>query len=839
MGLVGRAMQGVGHMQSKMIRGLTIGSAAGALLVAASATAQTTGAAQEADSAQRAEPDKGLVDTTEPQGDDVVVVGTAGGGTRRQDAAFAVTTLNNDAIERAAPNSTADLLRTVPGVMAESSGGQNGANIFVRGYPSGGDAQFVTFQFAGTPIFAPPTLSFLENSQLIRLDETVQRVEAVRGGTGALFSNGQPGLTVNVVPRIGGSEFKGFAKGSYTDYDEIRGDAWISGPLGGDTGFMVGGYYAQSNGIRDPRYRAEKGGQITGNIHHDFDGNSFVEVYARYLNDRGQWLLPIPVVSNNGKISEYPGFDGGKGTLNGPETRRTTTLVGRDVDLAEGRGAKVINTGITFDYELAEGFRFRERTSYLGGHADTLGLVPVAAPVSASAMAVTLGGAGSTLTGLSYVNGGGAVSTGADTQVLRAGIWEVRKKISSFVSDTALEWKAGPNKLTGGVFYTNYTSYDVWALGNQVLLTGTPNARLLNLTLTNAAGTAQQATLRGFTSGPAFQVRAHYDGEDTAFYAVDELEITPELRVDGGVRYQRHSVDATLQTSGPTVNLDGNVNTLYDNAVTLFGSPRTIRYRDNAWSWTAGANYDFTRSLGVYVRYSRGNSFPQFDNLREASATNIANKTGLAQRAEVDTYEAGLKLSTQIANLYATVFHNKFDGLATTTLIDNVPVSSNGGAKATGVEVEGALRPFAGFSLTAAGTWLDATYRGFFTGNGTIDNTGNRVQRQPKWMWRVTPAYELPVGGLRPSLFATLQYTGDRFSDPENLQTLPHFYQLDAGVSVDIGERLRLQVTGNNLTDKLGLTEGNPRIIGGQGSGPILARPILGRSFRFSAAVNF
>lgn len=827
-------------MKTSAFRRLAAGAAFGALFAAAPSLAQDVAGAQAADSAQRSQGDAGIVDTAEPQGDDIVVVGTAGGGTRRQDAAFAVTTLNNDAIERAAPNSTADLLRTVPGVMAESSGGQNGANIFVRGYPSGGDAQFVTFQYAGTPIFAPPTLSFLENSQLIRLDETVQRVEAVRGGTGALFSNGQPGLTVNVVPRIGGATFQAFAKGSYTDFDEVRGDAWISGPLGGDTGFMVGGYYAQSNGIRDPRYRAEKGGQITANVHHDFGNQGSVEIYARYLNDRGQWLLPIPVVSTNGEISEFPGFDAGTGTLNGPETRRTTTLVGRDVDLAEGRGAKVINTGITFEHELVEGLRFRERTSYLGGDADTLGLVPVAPPSSAQAMAVTLGGAGATLTSLTFNNGGAAVSTGAATQVMRAGIWEVRKKISSFVADTALEWTAGTNKLTGGFFYTSYTSYDAWTLGNQVLLTATPNARLLDLTLTNASGVAQQATLRGFTGGPAFQVRANYAGADAAFYAVDELQITPELRIDGGVRWQRHTVDATLRTpAAGGINLDGNPNTLYDNAITVLGDPRSFRYRDDAWSWTAGANYDLTSAVGVFARYSRGNSFPQFDNLREASAANIANKTGLAQTAEVDTYEGGLKVSTRMVNLYATVFHNRFDGLATTNLINNVPVSSNGGAKATGVELEGAVRPFAGFSLAAAGTFLDATYRDFFTGNGAIDNTGNRVQRQPKWMWRVTPAYELPVGSFRPSLFATLQYTGDRFSDPENLQTLPSFYQLDAGVSVDISERLRLQVTGNNLTDEIGLTEGNPRIIGGQGSGPILARPILGRSFRFSAAVTF
>ncbi|WP_375248279.1 TonB-dependent receptor [Sphingomonas sp.] len=809
---------------------LLITAAPMALMIAGPAQAQTgpvEAPVATTSAAQRAQPDAGIVDADAQAGEDIIVVGTAGGGTRRQDAAFAVTTLSNDAIERAAPNSTADLLRTVPGVMAESSGGQNGANIFVRGYPSGGDAQFVTFQLGGVPIFPPSTLSFLENSQLIRLDETVQRVEAVRGGTGSLFSNGQPGLTVNVVPRIGGDTFKGFAKFSYTDYDEVRGDAWVSGPLGGNTSFMVGGYYAQGNGIRDPRYRAEKGGQITANIHHDFDDNKgSVEIYARYLNDHGQWLLPIPIVQNGSSITAYPGFDAGTGTLAGPETRVTTNLVGRRVDLAEGRGADVINTGITFDYEVASGLRVRERLSYLGGSADTVGLVPADAPTAASTLAVTLGGAGSTVTGLTYTNGGGAVATGASTPLMRAGIWEVRKKISSFVSDSALEWTAGSNKLTGGFYYANYTTRDNWSLGNQILLTATPNARVVDMTLNGS----RAATLRGFTGGPTFLVNAGYEGNDYALYAVDELQITPELRIDGGLRWQRHEVSGTIRTpAAGTVNLDGNPNTLYDNAIAVIGGSRQIDYGDSKWSWTAGVNYDFTRAVGVFARYSRGNSFPAFDNLRE----------GLTIVAQVDTYEGGLKVSLPWVSLYATGFHNTFDGLATTQIINNVPSSATGGAKATGVELEGTLRPFRGFSLNASGTYLDATYRGFFTNGGLIDNTGNRVQRQPRWGWRVTPAYEVPIGSVRPALFATLQYTGDRFSDPENNQLLPHFYQLDAGVSVDVFDHVRLQVTGNNLTNEIGLTEGNPRIIGSQGTGPILARPILGRSFRFSAAVSF
>ncbi len=77
--------------------------------------------------------------------DEIVVIGTpGGGGIRKQDASFAITTLNAADIEKFSPKSTADLLKSVPGIWVESSGGVSGANIFVRGFPGTGDADFVT-----------------------------------------------------------------------------------------------------------------------------------------------------------------------------------------------------------------------------------------------------------------------------------------------------------------------------------------------------------------------------------------------------------------------------------------------------------------------------------------------------------------------------------------------------------------------------------------------------------------------------------------------------------------------------------------------------------------------
>jgi len=754
---------------------------------------------------------------------DIVIVGTPGGGIGRREAAYAVTTIDQPAIERLAPASTAEVLRLVPGLTVETSGGKNGANIFVRGYPSGGDAEYVTFQTEGVPFFPPATLSFLENSQLIRLDDTVRRVEAVRGGTGALFASGQPGVTVNIVQREGGAQMEGEAKiGLFSD-GERRADAWLSGPLAPTTHFMVGGYYSAGDGVRSPGFDADRGGQITANLRHDFAGGSLL-LFGRYLNDRSQWLLPIPVEQHGAHISDYPGFDANSGTLAGPDTRYGLLNDGSRYDLADGRGARIVNLGANFEARLGLGLTLRDKASWLSGHADTTGLVSSnVPPESAAAYAVALGG---TIGSLRFVDDGAPASP--DQTVVEAGIWRVSKQITAWVNDTTVEWRAGANKATAGLYAAHYTSRDWWNIGNDLLLTATPQARRLDLTL--ADGSA--VTRDGFASGSSFAVNGHYRGNDTAFYAVDELQLGEGLRADAGLRHQHHTVDGTVENdalSGPG-GPDGNLATLYDNGdMMLDGTYRPIRYRGGAWSWTGGLNYEISPTLGAFARFSRGHSFPFFDNLRD----------GFSATPRVDTFEGGLKYASRPLAFYATLFRNRFRGLATTVIAQGAPIASIGGAHTTGVELEGVLRPTAAVSIAFSGSWLSAHYRHFFTDDGLTDLSGNQVQRQPMWQWRVTPDWSFCLAGHKAALHTTLSYMGDRWSDVQNEQLLPHFYKLDAGATFEVDRRLTIELVADNLTNAIGLTEGNPRTVGPQGSGAIFARPILGRSAEISLRYGF
>ena len=253
--------------------------------------------------------------------EEVIVTGTAAGAeVRKLEASFAITTLDDTAITEYSPQSTADLLRLVPGVWSESTGGVSGANVMVRGFPGGGDAPYLTVQLNGAPVYAISTLSFLENTTMFRIDETIERVEALRGGPNPVFSNGQSGLTTNFILREGGEDTEGVVKYTTSDYDLRRFDGYISGPIADDFYYLVGGYITSSPGLRDAGYNSDEGNQFTVNLTRVLERGK-VNVFYRQTDDYGQWYLPVAL--------NVPGVDAGYNQLGSrePACRRSSRKI--------------------------------------------------------------------------------------------------------------------------------------------------------------------------------------------------------------------------------------------------------------------------------------------------------------------------------------------------------------------------------------------------------------------------------------------------------------------------------------------------------------------------------
>lgn len=758
--------------------------------------------------------------------DTIVVSGTARfKGLRKRDASFSISTANDDEIREVSPTSTADLLKIVPGVWAESSGGGTGANVFVRGMPSEGDAPFFTLQLDGSPIYPPPTLSFLENTTLFRIDDTVERVEGLRGGTSPIFSNGQPGVTVNFIQRKGDDTPAGSVRATVGTDDLRRVDAFSSGPLGEGSGwyYSVGGFYRETDGVRHIGYPAEKGGQIVGTLTRRWGTGEFT-LYGRHTNDHNAFYTAIPLRSrNNGSdISSFPGIDATTGTLVGDDFRRVTlpTGIGNGTmsrDMADGRGVDINVFGGALDWNVGD-WTISDRFNVLSGDAPTNALFTGANPQTLSSFITDTYGATATGTG-TFVNGGGTVSP--DQQVLTAGWWVVDKHLKSFTNDLRFSVDLGErNSLTFGTYYAKYSSEDRWWLGNNMLLTAENNARRVDLTLADG----RIPTRQGFVGTSFYNIRGDYDGRNTAFFIADEWNASDRWRFDAGVRWERQVVDGTV-VDPVSVDLDGDPNTLYDNNTSVATTPRSIDQRDTHTSWTAGANFRINDNVSVFGRVNSGFKFPSFDNLRD----------GATQTQEIDQYEVGLKAGGQSYELYLTAFYNDFVGLPFQAFDqggNNIVIIGDSSAK--GLEFEGAWRPAGGFELGWNTTWLDANYGRF--GNFS----GNQVVRQPRFRARLTPSYfwTLPWGDAK--VFATVTRVGDRYSDPANGQVLPAYTTWDLGANVRVGDHWEFALNGRNVTDEIALTEGNARVIGNATSaGVFMGRPIEGASYQVSAAYRW
>ena len=727
----------------------------------------------------------------------VVITGTAGGsGIQKKDASFSITTISPRDIERLAPPSTAAALDLVPGVWSESSGGVAGANIFVRGLPSSGDAPFVTMSINGAPIYGTQTLSFFEQSTIFRIDETVGIIEALRGGPSSVFSNGESGLTTNFNLRKGTDITMGRVKYTTSDYSEQRVDAFLSGPVSEKFYYMVGGYFRTSPGVRNTEFNSERGQQITAQLTKVFD-KGVVNGFARLTNDYGQWVLPMALGTGN---------EAGTFSPLGNATRFRTLRINEQgdsahYDFSRGRGWKGIVSGLNFDYQLGGGWTVRDNLSYTNGDANTLGFVPNGNPMKVSDLATKLG------TGSIATVGGDTLTSG---YVQSYGHWVVEKQLESLTNDISLTNEVADHKITLGAFQSFWSSQDFWTLGNHIVVHNVTNGDVIKDVSSDSVGGSWNYGLN--ESG---------DARMYAVYAGDSWQITEQFRLDLGARYQFFNLNFTLDHgSWP----DG----ITDRIANLDGKD---------WAGTAAINYAINENVGVFVRGSKGSLFPNFDQIREnvgyklkeeEEGSNPQSIKGELDANIFNQFDLGVKIDREIYSLFITGFLNTvevFDGDVGATRAAALLKTRTFGA-----EVDAALS-VSGFRVNLIGTYQN----GEITESSDPDAEGNKVWRQPDFQLRLAPSYDFQVTrGVSASIFGALRYIGERWNDRDNTYQLEAYTKLDLGVDVSTSGGLTFSVIGDNIGDSDGLTEGDPRDPTTQNG-----RPIFGRSVRFSVGVNF
>jgi iron complex outermembrane receptor protein len=826
--------------------------ASAAVMMTSPAVAQTQPAAAEETQSDAAAPAANATPappTSSPE-DDIVVVGSANpAGQRKLEAGYAVTTISSDAIRAAAPISAAAVLKLVPGIFPETTSGVSGPNIIVRGFPTGGDAKFVTMQIDSLPIYPVSSLSFLDNSTQIRIDETIKRVEATIGGQAVLFGNGQPGATVNFVQKNGRDDpggLAGFTLGSGSLY---RFDGYYGAKLGDGWYGSVGGFYRTAKGVRNTQFPSDQGYQIVGTLTHEFGDDGSFTLYGRQTHDRNAFFTAVPLIrTGTGKdidLHPFPGFNPTKDTFLGNATRLVTfdvasngtnTPVSKTLDLAKGRSIDLHLVGFDFDKKFGN-FSFSNKLAYSSGTTPTIAQFTGPTPVTlgsfitsqvaaANANTAALVAAGRPATGgTATLIGTGQALTDLNQNVIGIGVYYVSKKIKSFQDEARLSTDLFEgNTLTVGGYFADYDSDDTWLTGHNQLMTVQNHAQPINLVLNNGVKITNGS---GVYTPTALALHNVYHGRNEALFLADQWNITSKLKIDAGFRYEWEQIDATFQNSAKQ-NISTDPLALYDvGASVLLASSRPVQYDGSKSAYNVDANYEIAHNFHAFLGYNKGYSLPTFDDLR----------AGVSATTKVNQLQGGVKTLGRWGAVNLTGFYNRFRGQPSSQILtDGTLVRYITSSNTYGLEFDGLIRPFRNFSIAATGDYQHGKY---VAGGPGI--TGNQVLRNPDFQARVTPSYTIdtPAGGL--TLYATGSYIAQRYADLQNLQPLPKFTTLDVGATLVMSNGLEVRFTGLNVTNTLGITEGNTRVLGSgvDAGGVFLGRPLFGPDYQVSLKMNF
>jgi outer membrane receptor protein involved in Fe transport len=802
---------------------------------------------------------------------EVVVTATAQ-AVKKLDASYSIVSASQNDIAMANPASTAEIYKLSPGVWPEASGGQTGVNIDVAGFPlGGGDSPYFTTMVQGSPLYGSPYLSFMDNSSLFRMDDTVERVEIVQGGSSALFGPGQPGATANFILRTGSEKATGSLGVTYgfegSGGSLYRVDVFESGKLTDGWYGSIGGFYRKGDGVRNPQYPSDLGGQLTATLKHDLDNGS-VMFWARTMHDKNQWVADFPYTVVNGSIRTYPGFNQLNSTWNSRQLQNISIADPgcnclQNDDISDGRGGDLSYFGSELKEAFGNGWSISNNFIFDGGYLNTHAMINNGNPT-------TLG---------AYISGRTSASTwptaliGAPVQavypdglaadpnqsVILQQVWLVQKKLTSAIDEFRLNKELfGGNTVTLGAYLAHYTMNDNWSLGGNALTTNVPNASPIILSAVDAAGNQYQVSSpQGIANANGgYNILQNGRATNIAGYLSDSWKIDRWL-LDAGARLEH--INLTQETSNTTPVALGSVFDLWDNAVALPNGTFSHGSRTNTRpTFSAGANYEFSDNMSAYVRINNGVLLKNFDDVR-CNISGTPPKNGcpnLVPLQTVQNYEFGFKIQNQWTYIDASVYDKEFQGISYTPKdIGGSPIgpATTYASTSKGGRVVGSVNPFAtsdnkplaAFKITVNGIYENAHYKdhqGCFTYNN-INNqpvcgqiNGNQLARLPKYQYRVTPS-DMQVfswGTLTEQV--TYEYIGKRFQDESNLTPLPAYWDLGAGIDARVGESWEFRLLGSNLTNEIGLTEGNARFGGNTVQNNVgMGRSIVGREVNLTA----
>lgn len=776
-----------------------------------------------------------------------------------------ITIATEEDIARKAPKSTADLLELVPGIFVEGTAGAISNNYSVRGLQGGGQ-RFVQLEEDGLPIlYSGGGADFFFDNDL-----TIERLEAVKGGSSGVLTVNGAGATINFISRKPNfTEAEGIARISAYDYGQKRAEFYYSQPITDKLAFSFGGYIQSNPGVRKNPFDY-RGWRIKGALEYRFDDGGSIRLSGKEGDVENAYYATQPYRYEDGKPSGIPGLGTQFGNVGGDAFANIAVPVStfvepdgfRDFRYRDGVKVKTSQIRLDIDKPVSESVSLFLKSRYFKYSYDFNGLFPgsgtgnagltsavnyltpgASSPINSLLTAGRLAfpttvrfgiknlrtgvvlGANQT-TQLNALNGNGFLQrttlnhdyvSGKDFGINAGGRWE-------------FEGKGFTNSLTAGVMYYNVKRSQNQSATASVVNDVRTNSDIYDIVALDAAnnvvGTLSDNGLVSYGDwGAGIRDR---DDSTVSLYINDELAIG-DLRIDGGIRWESDKATAR-DGNNAAVNQPvqpGVVGVIRNVGSTFDGTFSTRKATRKKAAYTVGANYQFTDNLAVYARYANGFQTNNVDPV-----------------TTIELYEAGIRYQYgRLINGSVTVFRTNFDDQNYNFADPVNPTQQsniNADLRTKGVEFDLLVRPIDWFSVNLQGVFQDPKLVNLaINGANQAGFEGNRPERTPSKLFTITPVVELPNG--LGEVYARYKYIGKIFADAGNGVALPGYGVTSAGVTVNLSDRLQASFNVDNIFNVVGLTEGNPR----QGQtqaitdGFFYARGIVGTTYGGSITLKF
>jgi outer membrane receptor protein involved in Fe transport len=763
------------------------------------------------------------------------------------DASVAVTTLTSEEVQSAAPRSTTEMLRYVPGfTRVESSGGEVNENISMRGILG---VEYVAFFEDGLPVYPTMHTFFMNADNLFRFDENIDRMEVVRGGSSPLFGSNTPGAIVNFINKTGGDVFSGSMRASAATEGLARYDLNINGPFGDDWRFNAGGFYRYDHGVRDPGYPGIRGGQLKANITRLLN-NGYIRFSVKYLDDRNEFITPLPF-TNAADPQYVEGFGDYGSMITNEGVDITVPTPNGPLELPLSNGLRTKSTWFTGDVGLDVTKDWHlQNTAQVMQNDQEWNAIPsgglftaqdfITAPKDQGGLGFPAGSTGQYFFTNVFDAKGDPLPFDTPNQLVASpGEWHIEKPISAVQDQLSLRRTFGRHSLSIGGYFANYTQTNRWFFTN--ILTDVRDVpRFLDLVVTPPGGAPDTVTKNGFRQ--FISNYANGTGQTSIVSGVlgGEVQVTDRLRADLGARVEYDDYVQQSENTSP-FDLDGDSTTTVDNG--NFGNNSFRHFTKNITDWSAsvGLNYRLSDALSLYSTAARGYKMPALDEFLNASAQ---AQVDVFESREVQSVEGGVKYAKGRFATTVNGFYTKLKNITGQGAVIGADgsttwrVTVDPEARSYGAEVEAYVALFEGLQLEGSGTFLRAEQ-----GPGIDSLVGERLAGVPTVVSNLAAIWSPPrAAGLQ--FKADWHYVGSRLTeaprDRINGTELPDYNYFNFGLGYVIpNSGTRLNVDLLNAFQSKGLEEGNPRIVTGAPTALFLARPILPRRLQASVAYDF